>query len=213
MQKLIWGLEGQRCEVQKLTHSLHRLGEEEELINDYVLLAMLARGFNDKHPDARNRLVQIGKIFSENNPASIMDEKLWNISPVISASFDDIENVKKVLKMIKDKNLGISIVISGLISKILELAKEIDLTPHTIHLSLGVFGNKELLPKEDILKITTMCGHHCISPQSVEHYADLIVKGKISIKEAAEKLAKCCVCGIFNPIRAQNLLNKIIKRI
>jgi len=54
-----------------------------------------------------------------------------------------------------------------------------------------------------------MCGHHCISPQSVENYVNLIKKGKISVERAAEKLAKPCVCGIFNPKRAERILKKL----
>ncbi|GAG75398.1 unnamed protein product, partial [marine sediment metagenome] len=80
---------------------------------------------------------------------------------------------------------------------------------HTIHLSLGTFGRKELLPSEEILEITTMCGHHCISPQSVKYYVELIKSGKISVENAAKKLSKPCVCGIFNPTRAITLLNKL----
>ena len=54
-----------------------------------------------------------------------------------------------------------------------------------------------------------MCGHHCVSPQSVENYVHLIKIGKISVEKAAKKLAQPCVCGIFNPKRAEMILKKL----
>jgi hypothetical protein len=57
-----------------------------------------------------------------------------------------------------------------------------------------------------------MCGHHCISPQSIENYVNLIEEGKISIEKAAKNLSKPCVCGIFNPSQAMDILNEIIEK-
>jgi len=65
------------------------------------------------------------------------------------------------------------------------------------------------LPSEEIIELTTMCGHHCISPQSVENYVNLIKIGKITVEKATENLAKPCVCGIFNPKRAKMILKKL----
>jgi translation initiation factor 1 (eIF-1/SUI1) len=193
-----------------MTHSLHRLGQKEDLENDYVILAMLAAGFNDKAPDARKKMVRIGEIMKNNNPVNIMTEKVWRISSVISATFDNKMDVKNVLKELKKANLGISIVVEGLINEIKDLANDLELNLDSVHLSLGNFGKKELLAPEKILEITSMCGHHCISPQSVQYYIDLIQKKKISLEKAAEKLAKPCVCGIFNTKRAIEILKKLI---
>ncbi|MHA1191891.1 MAG: hypothetical protein ACTSP9_06295 [Promethearchaeota archaeon] len=45
-----------------MTHSLHRLGTESDLKEDYVILAMVARGYNDNNPEAREKLIKIGEI-------------------------------------------------------------------------------------------------------------------------------------------------------
>jgi len=193
-----------------MTHSLHRKGSVDTLKEDYVVLAMLARGINDDMPDAREKLIKIARIFKQNHPTNIMIEDAWKVSSVITAVYDQIENVKNVLKTLKKEKLGISIVVSGLISEIKGIADEIGLDLHTIHLSLGVFGKINLLPSEQILEITTMCGHHCISSQSVNYYVELIKKGKITIEKAAKKLSEPCVCGIFNPKRAIRILNNLI---
>ena len=194
-----------------MTHSLHRKGNIEDLKRDYVILAMLAAGINDKYPDSRKKLIRIGEILNEHKPINIMSEIAWKISPIITATFTDIETVKKVMKTLKEENLGVSIVISGLLSEIQNIATKVDLNLHTVHLSLGTFGKKELLPSEKILEITTMCGHHCISSQSIEYYVQLIKNGNISVEEAAKKLARPCVCGIFNLSRAVQILNTLVE--
>ncbi len=194
-----------------MTHSLHRRGDFNNLKGDYVILAMLAAGKNDKHPDARQKLLSIAQIFKNNNPTNILTEKAWKISSVIQATFTEIKDVSRVIQTLKKEDLGISIVVSGLLNEIEDVLKDVGLEMHTVHLSLGTFGKKELLPSDKILEITTMCGHHCVSPQSVEYYLDLIKKDKISIENAAEELAKLCVCGIFNTSRTINLLSELSK--
>ena len=90
-----------------MTHSLHRAGSEDDLKKDYVLLAMLARGINDGKPDSRERLIQAGKIFEKHDPVMIMKKQLWTISPVVTATYDDLQNVKNALKELKEADLGI----------------------------------------------------------------------------------------------------------
>ncbi|MFX0034757.1 MAG: hypothetical protein ACFE9I_03840 [Candidatus Hermodarchaeota archaeon] len=194
-----------------MTHTLHRKGSVEDLHADYVILAMLAADINDKYPDSRSKLLRVGELIEECNPINMLAKELWKVSPIITANFNNIESVKKALTLLKKNNLGISVVVSGLITEIKKIAKEIDLDLHTIHLSLGTFGKKELLPSEKILEITTMCGHHCISPQSIEYYVKLIKNGKISVENAANRLKKPCVCGIFNLSRAVQILNTLVK--
>ena len=192
-----------------MTHSLHRIGTESDLKEDYVILAMVARGYNDINPEAREKLIKIGEILEQHNPTNMIIKPAWKVSTVIQGAFENKKDVKDLLKVLKKEDLGVSIVVSGLISEITPVLNDIDLKPHTIHLSLGIFGKKDKLPSEEILELTMMCGHHCISPQSVENYVNLIKRGKISIEKAAEKLVKPCVCGIFNPNRAKMLLKKL----
>ncbi len=196
-----------------MTHSLYRKGTIKNLNQDYVIIAMLAAGVNDKsvYDDAKERQIRVGEIMKKNNPTNLLAEAGWRLASIVQGCFSDISDVRNVIKTIKEEDLGISIVISGLISEIKELCKEIGLTMHTINLSIGEFGNKSLLPPEKTLEITTMCGHHCVSSQSVEHYVDQIKKGKISVEKAAEKLTAPCVCGIFNTNRAKQVLYELIK--
>ena len=194
-----------------MTHSLHRKGTENDLTEDYIMLAMFASGINDNYDDSRQKLIRVGEIMDRHNPVNIMPEMGWRVSPILTAAFDNIESVKNVIRQLKKEDLGISIVISGLISELENALKEVDLDIHTVHFSLGTFGKKELLPSEKILEITTMCGHHCISPTSVSTLARQVALKKISISKAIKKLSKPCVCGIFNTSRAMKILNTMVK--
>ena len=195
-----------------MTHTLHRKGIEEDLKRDYVILAMLAAGVNDKYDDSRAKMIKLGEILKEHNPINIMSELGWKTSATITATYGDIETVKKIIQILKEEDLGISIVISGLISEIEKVLKEVGLDVHTVHFSLGGdFGRTELLPPKKILEITTMCGHHTVSPQSITHYVDLIKRGKTTVEKAASKLTRPCVCGIINTSRIIEILATLVK--
>lgn len=194
-----------------MTHSLHRKGTPHEISDDYVILTMLAQGVNDKSEDAKKRHIRVGQVLKEHNPVNILREAGWSISSVIQACYDNARDVKEVLNALKEEDLGISVVVSGLISEVDRITKEIGLKMHTVNLSLGEFGNKKKLPSDKVLEITTMCGHHCISAESVLNYVDQIEKGKISLEKAAEKVTSPCVCGIFNPSRAEKIFRDLVK--
>ena len=195
-----------------MTHTLHRKGIEKDLKEDYVVLAMLTAGINDNYDDSRQRIMRIAEIMNEHKPVNIMDERGWRVSATITAAYNNIESLKKVIRQLKKEDLGISIVVSGLISEIKNVLLEVGLNIHTVHFSLGTFGvkKKDLLPTNKILEITTMCGHHTISPQSVTHYVELIKKGKTTIEKAAAKLTRPCVCGIVNTARVVQILNSLV---
>ena len=192
-----------------MTHSLYRKGTIEDLKNDYVIISMLARGFNDKSPEVKKNHLRLGEILKQHNPTNLLMEGAWKVSTVIQGCFSDIRDIKEILRTAKEEDLGVSVVVSGLISEVKNVCDEIGLKMHTVNLALGEFGKKELLPSEKTLEITTMCGHHCVSSQSIEHYVDQIKKGKISLEKAAEKLTSPCICGIFNTKRAIQVLSEL----
>lgn len=194
-----------------MTHTLHRKGIEKDLKKDYVILAMVAAGVNDKYDDTRQKLINIAEILRKHNPINIMPEIGWKTSSTITAAYGDVETVKKIIQILKDEDFGISIVISGLISEIKKSLEEVDLEINTVHFSLGNFGPSELLPSEKLLEITTMCGHHTVSPQSITHYVDLIKRGKTTVEKAANKLTRPCVCGIINTSRIIEILTNLVK--
>lgn len=82
---------------------------------------------------------------------------------VSHAVFRSVEDVTAVLADLRKEDLGISIVVSGLFEEVRRACCDNHLKPHTVNLSLGVFGKTEKLPAEPILEIASMCGHNMIS--------------------------------------------------
>jgi len=212
-----------------MTHTLHRSGSKESLKNDYVFLAMASREFNVN--GAAPKLKKIAEIFAKYNPVNMGDMSSGQpltmargVSPesiikgisdrsIIHAVYTDKDTVRKVLKELKDADLGISVVVSGIFDDVFGLCKEVSVCgSFAVDLSLGILGKTQLLPKEEILDITTMCGHGLISKYLVMHQIEKIRKGETTVEEAARELAKQCVCGVFNPVRAAKLINEILKR-
>ncbi len=201
-----------------MTHSLHRSGRIESLRGDYVWLMYQAKGINDKNiKEKAKEFIAVAELVGSENWGDVKS------GPKVCLSAEEIKNnigdksrlrgvftrkeqVVQFLRMIKEKELGISVIISGLLKETLEACQEAGLTPHTINFSLGVWGKKELLPSEEILSITTMCGHHMIPSEWVKEMMEQVRAGKISPEEAGLKLAQYCPCGIFNQVRASKIL-------
>ena len=123
--------------------------------------------------------------------------------------FNDREKMKRVLARLKEEDLGISIVVSGLIEEVIAMTKEVGLKPHTVNLSLGIRGKKELLPAPDVLEFTTMCGHSLVASRLVEKAIADVKAGTKTAHEAARTVAMPCICGIVNLARATELLEQL----
>lgn len=206
-----------------MTHSLHRQGTPENLQNDYVVFAMSAKGYNEVGSAAKMR--EFLRIVGRHGPVNIGDMKTGNwfqIEPekietnvqntsIVHAVFTDIEPVAAVLKELQEADLGLSVVVSGLLGLVRETCRRLDMkpAPHTVEHSLGVWGKVELLPEEDILEISTMCGHGMVSFGLIEEAVADVKAGRSTPEEAARSLAEPCVCGIFNPLRAAELLREM----
>jgi len=206
-----------------MTHSLHRTGSETSLKKDYVFLCTPAKGVNNE--GARDKLIKILDIIMEVGPTNIgfygygskVDgiciediKKRMHDNSRLRCCFDDREKLKEVLKRIKAEEFGLSITVSGLISEILEISKDLSLTPHTVNISCGVFGKVNYLPDKRITEITTMCGHGMVGYRLTEDTIDQLKKGEIDLEKAIHTLQKPCTCGIFNPTRAREILQRII---
>ena len=204
-----------------MTHTLHRRGSRDSLKRDYVVLAMSAKGLNDAGADAR--LTKIREIMSKHNPVNGGDMKTGNIFmqkkgvvfeetreiSIVHGVFTNLEDLVGALRDVRKADLGISVVVSGLFDDTTKAATKAGCRCHTAEYSLGIFGRTELLPREKVLEMTTMCGHHQVSPRLVEKMADDVKAGHLTPEAAAEQLAYPCVCGIFNPVRAATLLTEI----
>ena len=206
-----------------MTHSLHRSGNIEGLKEDYVLMFLLSK---IKPQGSYDTMKQIWEVlagyehdlvnYGNHHPNwdggdlyNMEDLKKADDSRMIMAVFKDRTALSTCLNEIKERNFGISVLVSGLYSETGKTCAELGLTPHTVNLSLGVHGKTELLPEDNVLDIQTMCGHAMVSSNLIMHLIKEIEAGNTTCKEAAKELSRMCDCGIFNTYRAEIILNKI----
>ncbi len=207
-----------------MTHSLHREGPLDLLEKEFVLFIYPARGFNyeGSGPKVRRLLEMLYTQGPVNLIATSLRQNLYSgvraeevlqsikDGTKVFCVFNDREKIKNTLRRIMEMDEGISIMVSGVIERVRELATELGLTPHTINLSLGIHGRKDRLPPPDIRQFTTMCGHGMVSPGLVRDVLRRLKKGQINLWEGSLILAGPCTCGIYNPERSVAMLKDLI---
>ena len=189
-----------------MSHSLHRKGNHESLSNDFILIALLNKSTSKSlWQEQCEKLKKLSEICLRHKP-----DNYGKSAAVFHAVYTDIDLVEKVLEELKRADLGISVVITGIRDHVIAVGKKLSLPLNAVHLSLGVFGNKARLSDEKILEVTTMCGHHCISPFLVKKIISSLRSDQINMQDAISELSSLCSCGIFNRQRAQELLDEIV---
>lgn len=202
-----------------MTHSLHRRGSRESLEKDFVVLSCSAKGFNDKVFGEKGK--EFLRICLRHNPVNFGDMKTGNflyIDPeeiiarvsnttILEVTYDDKQDVVELIRELKEADLGVSVVISGLHDVVEDIVWQAGLKRiHTREFSLGSHGRLELLPEYEILEFTTMCGHAMVASGLVKHMIAECKLGRRSLRDAAVVMGRCCSCGNFNVNRAQDLL-------
>lgn len=205
-----------------MTHTLHREGTLDNLQDDFVVFTMSAKTVNAKGSSEKMR--RFFEILEKYNSVNYGDMKTGNIlnsdrdtifegikdTSIVHFVFTEKETIGKVLDELKEADLGISVVVSGLIGTTDQICRQVGLSMHTVEFSGGIHGKLELLPEKPILEIATMCGHGMVASNLVREMVKQIRKGKKTLKEASLELAKPCQCGVFNPKRAEGLLKKFL---
>lgn len=205
-----------------MTHTLHRQGDEESLAKDYTILAMPSSGLNSE--GSRPKLAKALEIFLRHDPVNVGDSKggsrfslgsdaaLQEIlveNELVHAVYRTQEQLTAALIELKQADLGLSVTVGGLVEPVEACCKKAGLKPHTIVQSLGVKGTLEKLPKPKVLEIATMCGHHLVSFNLINSLTVKVKRGRITARAAGEELARCCICGVFNPERAAEIIEKM----
>jgi hypothetical protein len=207
-----------------MTHTLHRRGSEKSLGRDYVLLCMAAKGINEEGSagkmreflriNLRHQPVNVGDMRTGNMynvPIDEIIEKVTSTS-IVHGVFTNQETVKNVLKDLKEADLGMSVVVSGPFGCVGELCRAAGLSPHSVDYSGAIWGRRDKLPPDEILEVTTMCGHAMVASNLVKSLIDEIKGGERSAEDAGKELARICECGIFNPTRATELLKELASK-
>ena len=199
-----------------MTHTLHRRGTEKSLSEDYIVLCMAAQGINNV--GAEPKLQEFLRVALKHNPKNIGEMRYGNMyshkpedvvanaNGIVHAVFDDSETLTAFLEELKKVDLGMSVVVSGILDSVDAHSQKAGLKRHTVEFSLGIWGKTEKLPSEEVLGITTMCGHAMVPSNLVKSLVEAIKQKTTNAEDAAKELAVHCCCGIFNPTRAAKLL-------
>jgi hypothetical protein len=206
-----------------MSHTLHRRGTADNLSQDFIILSMTAKGFNEV--GSKGALQEFLQILAKYQPVNMGDMKTGNEfivsrehmidnvqdTSIVHAVFTDRDTVSRILKELKEAELGVSVIVSGIVEEAHQVCQAAGIDRHTVEHSLGIRGKLSKLPEDEILEITTMCGHGMVSQHLARQMLVDIKRGKRSVSEASQMLATPCVCGVFNPKRAQRLLEELVE--
>jgi hypothetical protein len=205
-----------------MTNTLHRQGTEEDLKQDYVIFATTARGITRE--GSASKLQEFMHICLKHNPVNIGDSKQGNIlqngvdifelianqgdGAGTAAVFSNLDKLQKVIAELIDADLGISMNVSGLLDSVQQCCRNNGIKRHSVEQSLGFWGAKDRLPEREIMEINTLCGHGMVSFNLIRKMIEYVKLRRLTPREAAKIMGKCCECAVFNPTRAEYLLKK-----
>jgi len=203
-----------------MTHSLHRFGTTEDLEYDYCMLMQTFKGnvqgsapkirtfleLCRKHNAANLGIMEAGSILNIG-----FERVLENVADgtSVQAVFANQDDVIGMLQDLVRLDLGISVVVQGLIERIGECARASGTRPHTWNNSLGIWGRTDLLPDPEVMSITTMCGHGLISVALVKTTVEKLRRGTMTMEKAIAQICRPCICGMTNPVRLKRVLTRL----
>ncbi|MEM3787045.1 MAG: hypothetical protein QXZ59_06645 [Nitrososphaeria archaeon] len=223
-----------------MTHSLHRVLEltENDFKNDIVVMMMAAKNLNKNNSSQKK--VEFLKSAMKFNPVNYGEGVKLHLPPTLNgkdekfftellasinddstpvAVYDDPSKVAHLLKELKEKDLGLSVIVSGNVSLIEKLLKTPDISIKSYAIEhrvfkkgdqVGIYGNYYLLPSLEEVEIASMCGHGMIPYSLIQRVLFDLKLGRINVDEASRILERPCSCGIFNREKAKEILRKMI---
>ncbi|MFZ5945583.1 MAG: hypothetical protein ACOYVD_15925 [Bacillota bacterium] len=206
-----------------MTHTLHRVGPLESLKKDFIVFIMAERGYNlegskEKYQEFVKKAQELGAIkigdalhgnvLSQNGLKNLLENITDQAAP-LHAVFNSEEKLKEILKWLKERDLGLSAVVSGLADHVHQCCQEVGINRHTVEHSLGRWGKVEKLPPDGILQIHTMCGHQMVTVGMINKAVEDIKLRRKTPQQAADELYVSCACGVFNTERTANILENL----
>ena len=212
-----------------MTHTLHRDGDAASFGDDYILLAIPAKGHNDE--GAVEKLRTFLRICAAHKPVNMGNGDLGAYHPSpgsganpapdyekviasvakpnsVAAEFDSQEKLEAALREIIKADLGISINLSNSVEAAHQCCRHTGIKRHSVEYSLGFMDRRNHLPNSQVLELSTMCGHGMVSHNLVEKMIAHVKENERTPEEAAAYLACFCPCGVYNPARAKRLLEE-----
>jgi hypothetical protein len=219
-----------------MTNTLHRYGDADSFEDDYIVFATPSNRRNDINSIPKlKKFLELALPF---NPVNLGDpvhggalrpsrdlgpQSHWtrDVTPdfrtvidgidepaSVVAIFDNRVSAEKFLQEVVKADLGLSVNISTSIEGAEECCRYAGITRHSVGYSLGFEGAVEKLPNTRVLKLMTMCGHGMISASLAIKMIDWVKEGRRTPQQAVTYMARFCSCGVFNPRRAQRILEE-----
>ncbi len=205
-----------------MTHTLHRRGAAGRA-EDWVVLAMAARGPARRGAVPRlRRFLELARRYRPVNlgdmrtgPAMVLpfEDLLAGVdeASIVHAVFDREASVRELLSALRTADLGLSVVVTGELDRADRCCRKVGLEPHTVAMSLGVWGRTDRLPDAGVLDITAMCGHGAVAPSLVSDTVQAVRDGRMDLAAGVARIGRPCVCGVFNPSVAAERLASLIE--
>ena len=207
-----------------MTNTLHRQGTAADLAQDYVIFVTTARGIT--RDGSAPKVQEFMRICLKHNPINTGSAKLGNLlqdhpdieaviaevgdGPGAAAVFTDLEALQQVVEELVEADLGISINISGLLEGAQACCRRSGIERHSVEQSLGFWDAAGRLPERETLEFHSMCGHGLISFALIRKMIEYVKLRRLTPREAARIMGKCCECGVFNTARAETLLERML---
>jgi hypothetical protein len=124
----------------------------------------------------------------------------------VAAVFDNKGTAEEFVKAVKEADLGLSINISTSVQGAIDCCDFAGIKRHSVGYSLKFEGKTEKLPNSQVLMLMTMCGHGMVAGSLAKKMIDWVKEGRRTPAEAATYMQRFCSCGVFNPKRAERIL-------
>jgi len=194
------------------------------LAQDFVIFTTTAKGINKE--GSAPKIQEFLRICLRHNPVTTGSSRQGNIhqdgieihelianlgdGAGAGAVFADLGALQEVVAELVEADLGLSINISGLLEQVQECCEKAGIQHHSVEQSLGFWGATDRLPARETLEFNTLCGHGMVSFSLIRKMIELVKLRKLTPAEAAKLMAKCCECGVFNTVRAEILLQRML---
>ena len=207
-----------------MTNTLHRQGRAKELAQDFVIFTTTAKGVNRE--GSALKIQEFLRICLRHNPVNTGSSRQGNIhqddidihelipklgdGASAAAVFSDVEPLQRVVADLIKADLGLSINVSGLLEQVQACCHKNGIERHSAEQSLGFRGSTDRLPEREILELNTQCGHGMVSFSLIRKMIEQVKLRRLTPEHGATIMAKCCECGVFNPVLAAALLERTL---
>lgn len=225
-----------------MTNTLHRFGTAESFFDDYVIIAIPAKGGGSKQGDTLPALRRFLEIALEYDPVNIGDARGGGaIRPTrhdkaiqhfgtrpTKPDFQEVINgltKPTTFSAVFDKRENAEAFVARIKKEDFGLSINISSSIENAQVccqKVGLprhsvayslgLGVPDNVPNRHAMMLSTMCGHGMISLSLAKKMIDFVKENRRKPDQVIAGLSRFCSCGIFNPSRARRILEDARKK-